>query len=41
MSKTVFDNAHQVAELRNHVDLLHVDRHLMHVLTGAAVRGKR
>lgn len=39
MANTLFDkvwDAHRIAELPGQVDLLHVDRHLMHELTGAA-----
>lgn len=39
MPNTLFDkvwDAHQIAELPGKVSLLHVDRHLMHELTGAA-----
>jgi 3-isopropylmalate/(R)-2-methylmalate dehydratase large subunit len=42
MAQTLFDkvwDAHIVAELPGQVSLLHVDRHLMHELTGAAAIG--
>jgi 3-isopropylmalate/(R)-2-methylmalate dehydratase large subunit len=43
MANTLFDkvwDAHHIADLPGEVSLLHVDRHLMHELTGAAAIGQ-